>query len=58
MLGWALAFLILALVAGYMGFFALMGVAAMIAKTLLVVFIILLVVSAFSSALRGNPPPA
>jgi uncharacterized membrane protein YtjA (UPF0391 family) len=58
MLGWALAFLILAMVAGYMGFFALMGAAAMVAKTLLVVFVILLIVSAFSGALRGNPPPA
>jgi uncharacterized membrane protein YtjA (UPF0391 family) len=57
MLGWALAFLILALVAGYMGFFALAGLAATIAKLLLIVFVILLIVSAFSGALRGNPPP-
>ena len=56
MLGWALAFLILALVAGYMGFFALAGMAATIAKLLLVVFVILLIVSAFSGALRGRPP--
>jgi uncharacterized membrane protein YtjA (UPF0391 family) len=40
-----------------MGFFALMGAAAMVAKTLLVVFVILLVLSAFSGALRGNSPP-
>ena len=32
MLGWALTFLILALVAGYMGFFGLAGLAASIAK--------------------------
>ena len=57
MLGWALAFLILALVAVYMGFFALAGLAATIAKLLLVVFVVLLIVSAFSGALRGNPPP-
>jgi uncharacterized membrane protein YtjA (UPF0391 family) len=56
MLGWALTFLILALVAGYMGFFGLAGLAASIAKLLLVVFLILLIVSAFSGALRGRPP--
>jgi uncharacterized membrane protein YtjA (UPF0391 family) len=56
MLGWALAFLILALVPGYMGFFGLAGMAATIAKLLLVVFVILLIVSAFSGALRGRPP--
>jgi uncharacterized membrane protein YtjA (UPF0391 family) len=56
MLGWALTFLILALVAGYMGFFGLAGLAATVAKLLLVVFLILLIVSAFSGALRGRPP--
>ena len=55
MLGWAFAFLILALVAGYMGFFALSGLAATVAQTLLLVFVILLIVSAFSGALRGRP---
>ena len=56
MLGWALAFLILALVAGYMGFFGLAGLAATIAKRLLIVFVVLLIGSAFSGALRGRPP--
>jgi uncharacterized membrane protein YtjA (UPF0391 family) len=56
MLGWALAFLVLALIAAYMGFYGLAGMAAVIAKLLLVVFLILLVVSAFSGALRGRPP--
>ena len=56
MLGWALTFLILALVAGYMGFFAMAGLAASIAKLLLIVFVVLLIVSAFSGALRGRPP--
>ena len=56
MLGWALTFLILALVASYMGFFALAGLAATVAKLLLVVFLILLIVSAFSGALRMRPP--
>jgi uncharacterized membrane protein YtjA (UPF0391 family) len=48
MLGWALTFLVLALVAGLLGFFALAGVAAMIAKVLLLVFLVLLVVSFFT----------
>jgi len=56
MLGWALTFLILALVAGYMSFFGLAGLAASIAKLLLVVFVVLLIVSAFSGAIRGRPP--
>ena len=56
MLGWALTFLVLALVAGYMGFFGLAGLAATIAKLLLIVFVVLLIVSAFSGALRGRPP--
>lgn len=56
MLGWALAFLILALVAGYMGFFGLAGLAAPLAKSLLVVFLILLIVSAFSARSGDGRP--
>jgi uncharacterized membrane protein YtjA (UPF0391 family) len=56
MLGWALIFLILSLVAGYLGFFAFAGLTATIAKLLLIVFVILLIVSAFSGALRGRAP--
>jgi uncharacterized membrane protein YtjA (UPF0391 family) len=56
MLGYALIFLLLALVAGYLGFFGLAGLAASIAKILLVVFVILLIVSAFSGAVRGRRP--
>ena len=56
MLGWALTFLILSLIAGYMGFFGLAGLAATLAKFLLIVFVALLIVSAFSGALRGRPP--
>ena len=55
MLGWALTFLVLALVAAYMGFFALVGLAAYVAKMLLIVFVILLLVSAFSGAVPGRP---
>lgn len=56
MLGWAFAFFILALIAAYMGFYALMGMAAVVAKLLLLVFLALLVLSAFSGALQGRPP--
>lgn len=54
MLGWAVVFLLLSVVAAYMGFYSLMGLAAVIAKLLLVVFLILLVVSLFSGALSGR----
>jgi uncharacterized membrane protein YtjA (UPF0391 family) len=45
MLQWALAFLIVAIIAGLLGFFALAGAAAWIAKVLLVVFLVLFLVS-------------
>lgn len=57
MLGWALAFFILALIAAFLGFFALAGLAASIAKILLLAFVVLLVISLLSGALRGRPPP-
>ncbi|MBV9570943.1 MAG: DUF1328 domain-containing protein [Alphaproteobacteria bacterium] len=56
MLGWALTFLLLALVAGMLDFFALAGVAAMIAKVLLLVFLVLLVISFFGGRFRRTPP--
>jgi uncharacterized membrane protein YtjA (UPF0391 family) len=55
MLGWALAFFILALVAGDFGFFAVATAATGIAKILFVVFLVLLVVSFFAKAIRGGP---
>jgi len=55
MLGWALTFLVLAIVAGLLGFFALAGLAATIAKVLLFVFLILLLISFFSGGLRRPP---
>ena len=57
MLGWAITFFILALIAGLLGFFALAGLAAEIAKILLLAFIVLLIISVFSNALRGRAPP-
>jgi uncharacterized membrane protein YtjA (UPF0391 family) len=43
MLGWAIAFLIIALIAGVLGFTGLAGTAMWIAKVIFVVFLILFV---------------
>ena len=48
MLNWAILFLIVALIAGVLGFGGVMGTAAWIAKVLFVVFLILFVVSLIS----------
>jgi uncharacterized membrane protein YtjA (UPF0391 family) len=45
MLSWAILFLIIALIAGVLGFGVVAGTAAWIAKVLFVVFIILFLVS-------------
>lgn len=57
MLGWVLTFFILALIAGLLGFFTLAGLAAEIAKILPVAFVVLLVISLLSNAMRGRAPP-
>ena len=56
MINYAIAFFIIALVAGLLGFWALAGLAAEIAKILCFVFIVLVVLSYFR---RGGPriPP-
>ncbi len=53
MLRWALIFLILALVAGVLGFWQLEGLAMWIAKVLFVVFLVLFLISLVS----GRKPP-
>ncbi|MEO8205232.1 MAG: DUF1328 family protein [Chthoniobacterales bacterium] len=45
MLSWALTFLIIAIIAGALGFGGVMGTATWIAHTLLVVFLILFLLS-------------
>lgn len=55
MLGWALTFLIVALIAGALGFGVVAGTAASIAKILFVVFIVLFLLSLVAPRLR---PPA
>ena len=55
MLGWAVTFFVLAVVAAYLGFFSLAGIGAILAKLFLAVFAILLVVSAAMAFRRGSP---
>jgi uncharacterized membrane protein YtjA (UPF0391 family) len=56
MLGWALTFFILALIAAFLGFFAMAGLAAEIAKLLLIAFVVLLAISLITGRTRGAPP--
>jgi uncharacterized membrane protein YtjA (UPF0391 family) len=53
MLKWALIFLVIALVAGMLGFFVLGTTAALIAKVLFVIFLILFIVGLITG--RGRP---
>jgi uncharacterized membrane protein YtjA (UPF0391 family) len=55
MIRWAIAFAILALIAGVLGFGGMAGDFSYIAKILLFVFLVLLVVSAIVG--RGSSPP-
>jgi uncharacterized membrane protein YtjA (UPF0391 family) len=57
MLGWALTFFVLALIAAFLGFFAMAGLAAEIAKLLLIAFVVLLAISLITGSLRGRAPP-
>lgn len=56
LLSWALTFLVLALIAGALGFSGIAGASANIAWLLFVVFLALTVVAAVSRAVRGTPP--
>lgn len=54
MLSWAITFLIIALIAGVLGFGVVAGTAAWIAKVLFVVFLVLFIVSLVSGR-RATP---
>lgn len=56
MLGWALTFLIIALIAAALGFGGIAGTSAGIAKILFFIFIALFVISLVMRAWRGKPP--
>ncbi|HKP80343.1 MAG TPA: DUF1328 domain-containing protein [Phenylobacterium sp.] len=54
MLGWALTFLVVALIAGVLGFTTVAGAAMGIAKILFFVFLVLFVVSLVMHLMRGR----
>jgi uncharacterized membrane protein YtjA (UPF0391 family) len=54
MLGWALTFLVIALIAGVLGFTTVAGTAMGIAKILFFVFLVLFVVSLVMHLVRGR----
>ena len=56
MLGWAITFLIVALVAALLGFGGIAGVAVEAAKLIFFVAIILFVISAVVALVRGRSP--
>jgi uncharacterized membrane protein YtjA (UPF0391 family) len=56
MLHWALMFLIVALVAGVLGFGVIAGTAAWVAKVLFLVFLVLFIVSMFAGGIRRPSP--
>jgi uncharacterized membrane protein YtjA (UPF0391 family) len=54
MLGWALTFLVVALIAGVLGFTSVAGAAMGIAKILFFVFLVLFIVSLVMHLVRGR----
>ena len=54
MLGWALTFLVVALIAALLGFGGIAGTAVGIAKIIFFVAIILFLISAVAGAMRGR----
>jgi uncharacterized membrane protein YtjA (UPF0391 family) len=56
MLGWALTFLVVALIAAALGFGGIAGASAGIAKILFFVFIVLFIIAMVARAMRGQPP--
>ena len=56
MLGWSIAFFIIAIASAALGFGGIAGTAAGIAKILFFIFLALLVISLVMQALRGRPP--
>jgi uncharacterized membrane protein YtjA (UPF0391 family) len=55
MLGWALMFLVVALIAGVLGFTTIAGASIAVAKLLFLVFLVLFVVSLIMHLVRGRP---
>lgn len=58
MLGWALAFLIVALIAGLLGFGGIAAVSVEIAKVIFFVAIALFVIMLIANFITGRRPPS
>lgn len=58
MLGLAITFLVIALIAAFLGFGGVAAVSVEIAQILFVVFLALFVIAAVAHAMRGRRPPA
>lgn len=58
MLQWAVTFLVLALIAGILGFGGVAAISIEFAKILFVIFLVLFLVAAVGHAMRGKSPPA
>jgi len=56
MFGWARTFFVLALICTYLAFVGLDGLAAVLAKLLLVVFLFLVAASGLIGLIREEPP--
>jgi uncharacterized membrane protein YtjA (UPF0391 family) len=56
MLGWALAFLIVAIAAALLGFTGIAVISVQIAKVLFIIFLILFVISLIFGLMRRRPP--
>ncbi len=56
MLRWALIFLVVALIAGVLGFTSLFGAAIAIAKLLFYIFVVLFLISLVMHLVRGGRP--
>lgn len=57
MLGWALTFLIVALIAAVLGFGGIAGAAMEIAQIIFFVAIVLFLIAAIVGVVRGRSPP-
>jgi len=58
MFGWSVTFFVLTLICGYFAFLGLGGLAAVLTKFLLVVFLLLLAASGLISLIIREEPPA
>lgn len=56
LLGWSLTFLIVAIIAGLLGFWVIAGVTATIAKWLFIIFAVLFVITIISHLVSGPKP--